>query len=210
MEDKLSLEQASALLKNGRGMMPSFSMIPEKSRRAILAYLYQLDYQTVQEKLPLTEKLAPKKPIGTDTLKRYKLKAYQQLRDHNGYPGIKPPWGKLCAVNLNSGELVWEIPLGEYEELSEQGIPITGTQLFGGGIVTAGGLVFIGATRDEKFRAIDKSNGKVLWEYQLPAGGYATPSTYSIEGKQYVVIAAGGGGMQGTKSGDHYLAFELK
>jgi len=129
--------------------------------------------------------------------------------DQDGYPGVKPPWGTLNAVDLNSGELVWKIPLGEYPALAAQGHPNTGTQLFGGGIVTAGGLIFIGASQDEKFRAFDKNTGKVLWEYQLPAGGYATPATYEVDGKQFVVIAAGGGGRQLTKAGDYYIAFAL-
>jgi quinoprotein glucose dehydrogenase len=93
--------------------------------------------------------------------------------------------------------------------LAEKGITNTGTQLFGGGIITAGGLIFIGASQDEKFRAIDKTTGEVLWEYQLPAGGYATPATYEVDEKQYVVIAAGGGGRQLTKAGDYYIAFDL-
>jgi quinoprotein glucose dehydrogenase len=131
------------------------------------------------------------------------------LKDQFGYPGIKPPWGTLNAVNLNSGEYAWKRTLGEYQELKKRGIPETGTQLFGGAIVTAGGLIFIGASRDEKFRAIDKDNGKILWEFQLPAGGYATPATYEVDGQQYVVIAAGGGGLQATRTGDYYIAFSL-
>lgn len=115
----------------------------------------------------------------------------------------------LCAVNLNSGEIEWKVPLGEYEELPKKSIPQTGTQLFGGGIVTARGLIFIGASRDNKFRAFNKETGKVLWEFQLPFGGYATPSNYAIDGKQFVVIATGGGGLQGTASGDYYYAFKL-
>lgn len=98
---------------------------------------------------------------------------------------------------------------GEYPALVKKGYGNTGTQLFGGGIVTAGGVVFIGASQDEKFRAIDKENGKILWEYLLPSGGYATPATYEVAGKQYVVIAAGGGGRQLTKAGDFYIAFTL-
>ena len=144
-----------------------------------------------------------------DPNRKYRLKAYKQLRDLNDYPGVKPPWGNLVAVDLNAGEIKWKITLGEYSELTKKGIAPTGTQLFGGGIVTAGGVLFIGASRDEKFRAFDKNSGELLWEYQLPAGGYATPSTYSLNGQQYVVIAAGGGGFQGTKLGDKYLAFKL-
>jgi len=142
-------------------------------------------------------------------MKRYSLKGYLQLKDQNGYPGVKPPWGTLNAVNLNTGEFVWKIPLGEFPELAAKGHHNTGTQLFGGGVVTAGGLIFIGASQDEKFRAIEKATGKILWEYQLPFGGYATPATYEVDGKQYVVIAAGGGGRQLTKAGDFYIAFAL-
>lgn len=129
--------------------------------------------------------------------------------DKDGYPGVKPPWGALNAIDLNAGTVAWRTPLGEFPELTARGIPRTGTETFGGTIVTAGGLVFIGGTMDERFHAYDKATGKLLWEYTLSAGGYATPSTYMVNGKQYLVIAAGGGGKLGTKSGDSYIAFAL-
>ena len=140
---------------------------------------------------------------------RYVHKGYIQFRDHEGYPAIKPPWGVLTAIDLNTGEFAWQVPLGEYAELTARGIPPTGTETFGGTIVTAGGLVFIAGTKDEKFRAFDKVTGEVLWEYQLPAGGYATPSTYQVDDRQYVVIAAGGAGKLRTKAGDAFIAFAL-
>jgi quinoprotein glucose dehydrogenase len=134
---------------------------------------------------------------------------YFRFEDKDGYPAVKPPWGHLTAVDLNRGTFLWRVPLGEFPELTARGVPQTGTENFGGTVVTAGGLVFVGGTKDEKFRAFDKATGKVLWEHTLPAGGYATPSTYAVNGRQFVVIAAGGGGKLGTKSGDAFVAFAL-
>ncbi len=146
---------------------------------------------------------------GQDQPFAYRHKGYTQFRDQNGYPAIKPPWGLLTAIDLNRGEFVWQVPLGEFPELTAQGIPQTGTENFGGTIVTAGGLVFIGGSKNENFHAFDKTTGDVLWEYPLPAGGYATPSTYAVDGRQFVVIAAGGAGKLGTKPGDAFIAFSL-
>jgi quinoprotein glucose dehydrogenase len=146
-------------------------------------------------------------PAARPTKAPYDFAGYERWRDASGYPVIKPPWGTLSAIDLNTGEYLWRSPLGEHVELAA-GSPITGAEQYGGPIVTAGGLVFIAATMDEKFRAFDKSTGKQLWETTLPAAGYATPGTYSVGGKQYVVIAAGGGKL-GTRSGDSYIAFAL-
>ncbi|MGN6546886.1 MAG: pyrroloquinoline quinone-dependent dehydrogenase [Aureliella sp.] len=140
---------------------------------------------------------------------RYEHAGYGKLLDQEGYPGIKPPWGELVAIDLSKGDFAWRSVLGEYPELTRRGIPPTGTESFGGAIVTAGGLVFIAGTKDERIRAFDKSTGKVLWEHALPAGGYATPATYSAGGHQYVVIAAGGAGKLGTRAGDAFVAFAL-
>jgi quinoprotein glucose dehydrogenase len=139
----------------------------------------------------------------------YVSAGYRQFFDHEGYPAIKPPWGVLTAINLNTGEFAWQVPLGEYVELTARGIPRTGTETFGGSIVTAGGLVFIAGTKDERIHAFDKQTGKLLWEHPLPAGGYATPCTYMVKGRQYVVIAAGGAGKLRTKAGDAFVAFSL-
>jgi quinoprotein glucose dehydrogenase len=121
---------------------------------------------------------------------------------------VKPPWGTLSAIDLNTGEFVWQTTLGEFPELTAKGVPPTGTENYGGPVVTAGGLIFIGASKDEMFRAYDQKTGKVLWQTKLPAGGYATPATYMVNGRQFVVIACGGGKM-GTKGGDAYVAFAL-
>ena len=138
----------------------------------------------------------------------YTHTGYNRFLDPDGLPAVKPPWGTLNAIDLNKGEIAWQVPLGEDPVLARRGRRNTGTENYGGPVVTAGGVIFIGATRDEKFRAFDKRTGKLLWETSLPAGGYATPSTYAVNGKQYVVIAAGGGKM-GTKSGDAYIAYAL-
>src|SRR5207249_11770417 len=106
-------------------------------------------------------------------------------------------------------EFAWQVVLGHTPELEAKGVPQTGTENFGGTIVTAGGLVFIGGTRDEMFHAFDSHTGELLWEARLPAGGYATPCTYTANGRQYVVIACGGGGKLVTKPGDSYVAFAL-
>ncbi|HLT73086.1 MAG TPA: PQQ-binding-like beta-propeller repeat protein [Cyclobacteriaceae bacterium] len=200
--DRIDELQTRQIIDRGKNKMPSFAHLPEAYREAVTAFLFDLKDRALTA-------------TNTDALQsrqegnKYRIKGYTQLKDQFGYYGVKPPWGTLNAVDLNIGEIIWKRPLGEYPELTEKGIPETGTQLFGGGVVTAGGLIFIGASRDEKFRAIDKDTGKTLWEYQLPAGGYATPATYEVDGKQFVVIAAGGGGYQATKSGDYYIAFAL-
>ncbi|WP_422926997.1 pyrroloquinoline quinone-dependent dehydrogenase [Singulisphaera sp. PoT] len=139
----------------------------------------------------------------------YKHKGYVQFLDQEGYPAIKPPWGLLTAINLSTGEFAWQVPLGEHPELTARGIPRTGTETFGGSIVTAGGLVFIAGTKDERLHAFDKATGRLIWEAPLPAGGYATPSTYQVNGRQYVVIAAGGAGKLRTKAGDAFVVFAL-
>jgi quinoprotein glucose dehydrogenase len=156
--------------------------------------------------MPNVTKITP--PPSTDPT-GYGFDGYNRFLDKDGYPGIKPPWGLLTAIDLNKGEFAWQVVLGEFPELTARGIPPTGTENFGGTIVTAGGLVFIGGTMDEKFHAFDKATGKLLWDFKLPAGGYATPCTYSVNGRQFVAIAAGGGGKLRTKSGDAFVAFAL-
>jgi quinoprotein glucose dehydrogenase len=141
---------------------------------------------------------------------KYRFTGYHKFLDPEGYPAVAPPWGTLTAINLNTGEHVWQIPLGEYPELAARGQNKTGTENYGGPIVTAGGLLFIGATNfDKKFRAFDKSTGKLLWETKLPFSGNATPITYEVHGRQFLVIAAGGGKDPKSGSGGVYVAFAL-
>ncbi|HLX43929.1 MAG TPA: pyrroloquinoline quinone-dependent dehydrogenase [Bryobacteraceae bacterium] len=140
---------------------------------------------------------------------KFGFRGFFRFLDPDGYPAIKPPWGKLTAIDLTSGDVVWQAPLGEYKELTARGVPVTGTENAGGPIVTAGGVVFIAATKDRAFRAFDVDTGKVLWQTELHAAGHATPATYAVKGKQYVVLAAGGGSIAESPSGDEYVAFAL-
>jgi quinoprotein glucose dehydrogenase len=196
-----SVEEVRRVVESGRGFMPPFPQIRGPEQDALIAYLMDLS--------PAEITSAPGADPRNDWWTApYRHAGYPRWTDPDGYPAVKPPWGTLNAIDLNTGEYVWRVPFGEYPELTERGIPITGTENYGGPVVTAGGLLFIAATRDEKFRVYDKATGEVLWETQLPAAGYATPSTYEINGRQYVVIAAGGGKL-GTASGDAYVAFAL-
>jgi quinoprotein glucose dehydrogenase len=140
---------------------------------------------------------------------RFGLVSYEKFVDHEGHPGVKPPWGHLTAIDMKTGDFAWREVIGEYPKLKARGMKKTGTFQLGGSIATAGGIVFIAATADEMIRAVDSDSGAVLWEQKLPAGGYATPATYSAGGKQYVVIACGGGNRQQTPSGDEFVAFSV-
>lgn len=198
VEERYTRKDVSELIRTGKGVMPSFGYLSERQRDALVDYLFNVTRADHHgEKVEVESSVIP-----------YGHTGYNRFLDQNGYPAVKPPWGTLNAIDLNRGEIAWTVTLGEFPELTARGIPPTGTENYGGPVVTAGGLVFIGATKDEKFRAFDKETGELLWETELPAGGYATPSTYEVNGKQYVVIAAGGGKM-GTKSGDAYVAFAL-
>jgi quinoprotein glucose dehydrogenase len=198
---RLSANQIHDIIDRGRGFMPSFANLPENQKQAVIAYLLGRSESAIAAERPGDSRSRP-------TLAPYEFAGYERWRDSAGYPAIKPPWGTLSAIDLNTGDYRWRIPLGEHPELAERGITNTGTEQYGGPIVTAGGLVFIAATMDEKFRAFDKDTGNLLWQTTLPAAGYATPATYMVNGKQYVVIAAGGGKL-GTKSGDAYVVFAL-
>ncbi|MEI9943325.1 MAG: PQQ-binding-like beta-propeller repeat protein [Chitinophagaceae bacterium] len=207
IEKKHSAKEIISLIKTGKGKMPSFQYLSEEQRKSITGYLVNKEYR-----LPRT---ADNYPDTASKIKAefpyqptYIYKVWKVITDQDGYNGIKPPWGTLNALDLNTGEYLWRIPLGEYPELTKKGIPITGTDTYGGPVVTAGGLIFIASTKDERIRAIDKKTGNTVWEYQLPAGGFATPITYEANGKQYVAIAAGGA--RGKKPGGWYIAFRLK
>ncbi|HET6566673.1 MAG TPA: pyrroloquinoline quinone-dependent dehydrogenase [Rhodothermales bacterium] len=200
--DRYEAAEVSQLLQTGRRGMPSFQQLSEAQRTAIVNFLLDIHQKEPMNTVKEAEGAHPIPDLP------YAFAGYTRFLDQNGYPAVKPPWGTLTAINLNEGKIAWQVPFGELPELTAKGIPQTGTENYGGPVVTAGGLIFIGATKDEKFRVFDKDTGEVLFEAQLPAGGYATPATYMIDGKQYVVIACGGGKMN-TKSGDAYVAFAL-
>jgi quinoprotein glucose dehydrogenase len=211
LEKKYRKNDVMRIVANGKNMMPAFKQIPDGEIAALMAFLLnepdkEPGAQQIKEPSSQLADVPQKKSILDEI--PYTMTGYNRFLDSAGYPGIKPPWGTLNAVDLNSGKIVWKVTLGEFEELTKKGIPPTGTENYGGPLVTKGGLVFIAATKDEKIRAFDKDTGKMLWEAKLPAAGYATPATYSINGKQFVVIACGGGKI-GSKSGDSYVAFAL-
>lgn len=201
LNKKYNEQQLRELLDNGRNMMPSFRQIIENEKAPLINFLLDLE----DKEAPPLRPGAAASP-ERDITPLYSMNGYHRFYDKDGFPGIKPPWGTLNAVNLNTGKLLWKVPLGEFEELKKQGVPNSGTEIYGGPVVTKGGIVFVAGTQDEKIRAFDKANGKLLWEGQLPAAGFATPAVYSINGKQFVVIAAGGGKL-GMRSGGSYVAF---
>jgi quinoprotein glucose dehydrogenase len=204
ISEKMKAPEIVQLISNGKGMMPSFAYLTPAQKDSVTAFLLGKT-ESSTNRFGTTEDSAAGDVLGREP---FTNTGYNRWLDPKGYPAVKPPWGTLSAIDLNTGEYVWRTTLGELPELTAQGIAPTGTENYGGPIVTAGGLIFIGASKDEMFRAYDQRSGKVLWQTKLPAGGYATPSTYMIHGRQYVVIACGGGKM-GTASGDAYVAFAL-
>jgi quinoprotein glucose dehydrogenase len=201
IKSKLSRKEISKLITRGKGMMPGFTNISELQKQSIIDFLYE------EEKVEAVSVLAGAPGKSTDG--PYKFDGYNKFLDINGYPAITPPWGTLTAIDMNTGKHLWRKTFGEFKELTAKGIPQTGTENYGGPVVTAGGLLFIAATKDGMFRAYDKKTGDLLFETALPAAGFATPSTYQVKGKQYVVIACGGTKL-GTKKGDSYVAFALQ
>jgi quinoprotein glucose dehydrogenase len=197
-------EQILLITKQGAGRMPAFSQISDADRNAIIEYVLQ---DAAKPSASRDEGQAAASP-KTAALPQYAFTGFNRWLDAEGYPAIKPPWGTLNAVDLNTGEIKWKVPLGEYPELTARGIPPTGTENYGGPVVTAGGLLFIGASADETIRAFDKETGKILWKAKLPFSGNATPSVYMVAGREYLVISAGGG-KSGRPAGGNIVAFAL-
>ena len=192
--DKAGIE---SVILQGRNSMPAFRQFTRADLAAVIEYVTSAPGAA-----------GPDESAGAAP-DRYTLEEYKLFTDQDGVPAVAPPWGTLNALDLSSGEILWKVPLGEYPQLVAKGIRHTGTMNYGGAVATAGGIVFIAATADEKFRAFESHTGRVLWEYQLPASGYATPSVYMAGGREFVAVAAGGGGKNATKSGDAIVAFAL-
>jgi quinoprotein glucose dehydrogenase len=198
VRERLHPKQIGATIKNGKGRMPGFPNLTEEQMFALTEYLATGESKELESSAP---------PPSTV---KFRFTGYKKFLDPDGFPAVAPPWGTLNAIDLNTGDYVWKIPFGEYPALVKQGMKDTGTENYGGPAVTAGGLLFIGASNfDKKFRAYDKATGKLLWETTLPFSGNATPITYEVHGRQFVVIAAGGGKDPKSGSGGVYVAFAL-
>jgi glucose dehydrogenase len=205
---RMTVADVRSVVFYGSGRMPGFPTLAPDYVNAIVSYVRD----GVESSVPIP---VDAKPVPWDT--QYRFTGHHKFLDIDGYPAITPPWGTLNAIDMNTGEYAWKIPLGEYPELAAKGLTNTGSENYGGPIVTAGGLVFIAATNyDKKFRAFDKKTGKLLWETTLPFTGNATPATYEVNGRQYIVIATSGAGRapaqrntRPPQPGARYVAFAL-
>ncbi len=194
---RLQPDSIKTIIQKGRGAMPGMPNLSEDEVDALTEFLTGME----GAKDHRVEKIKIDVP--------YSVASFARFKDDRGYPVVKPPWGTLNAIDLNTGEYVWKIPLGHEESLNDPNVPVSGLENYGGPVITKGGVLFIAATKDEKIRAFNMKTGEKMWEDQLPAGGYATPITYQVDGKQYIVISCGGGKM-GTASGDEYRAYALE
>jgi glucose dehydrogenase len=198
-----SFGQILTTVRKGAGRMPGFPALEQTAVNAIVQFVL------TGEDTPVSRAVTPAAahPLINNA---YRFTGYKKFLDPEGYPAVAPPWGTLNAIDLNTGDYVWKVPLGQYPELAAQGLTDTGSENYGGPVVTAGGLVFIAATNhDRKIRAFDKATGALLWEATLPSSGNATPAVYESGGRQFVVIAAGGGKSPQGGVGGVYVAFAL-
>jgi quinoprotein glucose dehydrogenase len=209
-------KEIADVIHQGKGRMPPFNSLDDAQTGMLIEYIVRAG----SPKRPTVESVKNPSPdiahrVQTENAEtkddmHYKTLGFRRFLDPEGYPALSPPWGTLNAIDLNTGEYLWKIPFGEYPELVAKGMSHTGSDNYGGPVVTAGGLVFIGATVfDQKMHAYDSRTGKLLWETVLPFAGLATPATYMVNGKQYVVIASSGGQTSPKATGGLYIAFAL-
>ncbi|MDC6365784.1 MULTISPECIES: pyrroloquinoline quinone-dependent dehydrogenase [Flavobacteriaceae] len=196
IKDSKTKEEVAQLVKTGKGMMTGFPNIPADEKEALLKFLFDEETELV------TNTASDSYPLP------YKFTGYARFLDSNGYPAISPPWGTMHAIDLNTGDFIWSITFGDTPELRKEGQPVTGSENYGGPIITENGLLFIAATKDGYFRAYDKKTGELLWKYKLPAAAFATPAMYEINGKQYIALACGGEKLN-TPKGNQIIAFAL-
>ena len=207
---RLDGPEISRTILQGRGDMPGFDWLEEEQVADITEWLLSLPADATPEEIVGKRSTTDRQEASGKGSWPYPyiMDGYKRLKTSDGHPITAPPWGTLSAIDLDAGEIRWQVPLGEYPDLVARGIRHTGSENHGGPVATAGGVVFIAATRDEKIRAFRSRDGELLWEADLPAAGYATPAVYAVDGRQYVVVACGGGKL-GTRSGDRYVAFAL-
>jgi quinoprotein glucose dehydrogenase len=198
VDSKLTEAEMTDVLWSGRGRMPAFRGLLAGDLKALLTYVRSGAIDSGKTELAAS---------ASDDRPPYRFSGYRKFLDPDGYPAVAPPWGTLNAIDLNSGSYLWRIPLGEYPALADKS---TGSENYGGPILTAGGVLFIGATLyDKKIRAFDPDNGKLLWEAQLPYAGNATPITYMAGGRQYILIQADNARDKNAAQGAAYVAFAL-
>jgi quinoprotein glucose dehydrogenase len=225
---RLSSEQIAAVIRIGRGRMPPFKALSDESLDAVVQFVrtgrdaagkanaaakaHVATVTAPSEGAPFAGAKQEMQPLNRDlSADKYQFTGYNKFLDPDGYPAVAPPWGTLNAIDLNTGRYLWKIPLGEYPDLAARGMRNTGSENYGGPILTASGLLFIGATiYDRKLRAFDSKTGELLWEGELPFSGTATPATYMIDGKQYLVICTSSARDRNAPQGSAYIAFALR
>ena len=195
-----SKKEVLSIVTQGKGMMTGFPTLSDSEKDGLIQFLFNEEQTSAPQ--------GKKEIANTSEENPYLHDGYHKFLDSNGLPGISPPWGALNAIDLNTGNFLWSIPFGETISLKEKGCPTTGTENYGGPIITQNGLLLIAATKDGFFRAFNKKTSELIWEYELPAASFATPSTYEYKGKQYIVLACGGEKL-GTKKGNQIIAFAL-
>lgn len=215
-QKRLTDAEVSTVIHNGKGRMPSFPNVTDARLDALLAYLKtgKDDGGAVPVATTISGNSSKREAQGaiepSANASPYRFTGYRRFLDPDGYPAVVPPWGTLSAIDLNTGQYLWKVPLGNYPELAAKGLPDTGTENYGGPVVTAGDIVFIGATNfDHTLRAFDSSTGTLLWRGDLPYAGNATPATYMVDGKQFIVIATSNARNAKAKQGAAYVAFAL-